>query len=122
MTLIFLLQLVLPLLFIGGIGFAPPKSTLAFFTQAVGTSAALLALALTGLWLFSALVDAVCIRWFVGGRSFPWLAAMRPVRHALAFGLDALDFLDCGHRHRELGRVPVGKRIGGSRTAGRCSG
>ena len=91
MTLIFLLQLVLPLLFIGGIGFAPPKSTLAFFTQTVGTSAALLALALTGLWLFSALVDAVCIRWFVGGRSFPWLAAMRPVRHALAFGLDALD-------------------------------
>ena len=52
MTLIFLLQLVLPLLFIGWIGFAPPKSTLGFFTQAVGTSAALLALALTGLWLF----------------------------------------------------------------------
>jgi Peptidase family M23 len=52
MTLIFLLQLVLPLLFIGWIRFAPPKSTLVFFTQAVGTSAALLALALTGLWLF----------------------------------------------------------------------
>ncbi len=52
MTLIFLLQLVLPLLFIGWIGFAPPKSTLGFFTQAVGTSAALLALTLTGLWLF----------------------------------------------------------------------
>ena len=52
MTLIFLLQLVLPLLFIGWIGFAPPKSTLGFCTQALGTSAALLALALTGLWLF----------------------------------------------------------------------
>ena len=52
MKLIFLLQLVLPLSFIGWIGFAPPKSTLGFCTQALGTSAALLALALTGLWLF----------------------------------------------------------------------
>ena len=38
MTLIFLLQLVLPLLFIGWIGFAPPKSTLGFFTQTLDAS------------------------------------------------------------------------------------
>ena len=115
MTLIFFLQLVLPLLFIGGIGFAPPKSTLAFFTQTVGTSAALLALALTGLWLFSALVDAVCIRWFVGGRSFPWLAATLPVRRSSAFRLDALDILGCVHGCRKLGRVPVSKRTAGNK-------
>jgi hypothetical protein len=52
MTLIFLLQLVLPLLFIGWIALAPLKSTLGFFCQVVGTAAALFALALTGLWLF----------------------------------------------------------------------
>jgi hypothetical protein len=52
MTAIFLLQLALPLLFIGWIALAPLKSTLGFFCQCVGTAAGLFALALTGLWLF----------------------------------------------------------------------
>ncbi len=52
MTAIFLLQLSLPLLFIGWIALAPLKSTLGFFCQCVGTAAGLFALALTGLWLF----------------------------------------------------------------------
>ena len=52
MTLIFFLQLALPLFLIGWIGFAPSKSTLGFGCQAVGVAAGLFALALTGLWLF----------------------------------------------------------------------
>lgn len=52
MTLIFLLQLTLPLLFIGWIALAPPNSTLGFISQIGGTAAGLFALALTGLWLF----------------------------------------------------------------------
>lgn len=52
MLFIFALQLFLPLLFIGWLCFVPPRSSVAFCTQAVATSVALLALALIGLWLF----------------------------------------------------------------------
>ena len=52
MTLLFFLQLALPLFLIGWIGFAPSKSTLGFCCQAVGVAAGVFALALTGLWLF----------------------------------------------------------------------
>ncbi len=52
MLLIFALQLFLPLLFIGWLYVAPPHSSLAFCTQAIATSVALLALGLIGLWLF----------------------------------------------------------------------
>ena len=52
MTVIFLLQLALPLLFIGWIALAPLTSALGFCCQVVGTGTALFALALTGLWLF----------------------------------------------------------------------
>jgi Peptidase family M23 len=52
MTVIFFLQLALPLFFIGLIALAPLKSTLGFCCQVVGTGTALFALALTGLWLF----------------------------------------------------------------------
>jgi Peptidase family M23 len=73
MTLIFILQLVLPLLFIGWIALAPLKSKLGFFCQIVGTTSGLFALALTGLWLFppwwtpyafaGLLVAAVIVGW-----------------------------------------------------------
>ena len=52
MTVIFFLQLALPLLLIGWTALSPLKSTLGFCCQVVGTAAVLLALALTGLWLF----------------------------------------------------------------------
>jgi MYXO-CTERM domain-containing protein len=52
MTVIFLLQLLLPLFFIAWIALAPLNSKLAFLCQIFGTSAGLLSLALTGLWLF----------------------------------------------------------------------
>jgi Peptidase family M23 len=52
MILIFALQLALPLLFIGWIAFYPPRSAFAFWIQATATAVALLAVALTGLWLF----------------------------------------------------------------------
>jgi len=52
MSLIFFLQLVLPLLFIVWTALAPSKSTFGFFCQVVGTAAGLIGLALTGLWLF----------------------------------------------------------------------
>ena len=52
MTILFILQLVLPLFFIGCIALAPLQSKLGFICQIVGTAAGLFALALTGLWLF----------------------------------------------------------------------
>lgn len=52
MTAIFLLQLFLPVLFIGLLALATPTSKLGFLCQTVGTAIAMLALALTGLWLF----------------------------------------------------------------------
>ena len=52
MTLIFALQLALPLFFIAWVALAPQHSWLGFFCQTVGSAFALLALALTGLWLF----------------------------------------------------------------------
>ncbi len=52
MTLLFFLQLAVPLFLIGWIGFSPSTSTLGFCCQAVGVAAGLFALALTGLWLF----------------------------------------------------------------------
>jgi hypothetical protein len=47
-----LLQLLLPLLLIGWTALAPAESKLGCLSQTVGTAAALLGLALTGLWLF----------------------------------------------------------------------
>ena len=52
MQFIFALQLFLPLFFIGWLCFLPPRSSVAFCTQAVATCAALLAIILIGLWLF----------------------------------------------------------------------
>ncbi len=52
MMFIFLLQLGLPLLLIAWLALAPLKSKLGFFVQIFGIAAALLGLALTGLWLF----------------------------------------------------------------------
>lgn len=52
MILIFALQLVLPLVLIGWLAMASPRSALAFGIQATATATALLTLELTGLWLF----------------------------------------------------------------------
>lgn len=52
MSFIFFLQLALPLLFIAWIALIPLRSRFGFFCQTVATATALLALALTGLWLF----------------------------------------------------------------------
>ena len=51
MVLIFALQLVVPLLFVGWIGFVPTRSILGFCIQVVGVAVALLAVGLIGLWL-----------------------------------------------------------------------
>ena len=73
MLLVFALQLTLPQLFIGSIGFAPARSGLAFCIQASAIAVALLALSLTGLWLLppwwapwafgSLLLAAVVVGW-----------------------------------------------------------
>lgn len=83
MTLIFFLQLAVPLFLIGWIGLAPSKSTLGFCCQAVGVAAGLFALALTGLWLFppwwtsyafaSLWVAAVFFGWW---RRFPFASRL----------------------------------------------
>jgi Peptidase family M23 len=52
MTVIFLLQLILPIFFISLLALATPKTMVGFLCQTFGTAIALLALALTGLWLF----------------------------------------------------------------------
>lgn len=52
MLLLFFLQVALPIFFIAWVAVAPSRSRLGFFCQSVGTAIALLALALTGLWLF----------------------------------------------------------------------
>lgn len=52
MIFVFALQLALPLLLLGWIAFAPLKSMFGFYCQVVGVAACLLAVALTGLWLF----------------------------------------------------------------------
>jgi Peptidase family M23 len=52
MQIIFLLQFALPIFFIGLIAFAPLKTKQGFLCQLVATSVGLLALALTGVWLF----------------------------------------------------------------------
>jgi hypothetical protein len=74
MVLIFLLQLVLPLVFIAWVALAPLKSNLGFFCQVAGTAIALFALALTGLWLSppwwmpfvfaGLLVAAILVGWY----------------------------------------------------------
>jgi Peptidase family M23 len=51
-TFIFILQLALPLLFIGLTALVPLQNKLGFFCQIIGTGTGLFALALTGLWLF----------------------------------------------------------------------
>ena len=52
MRIIFLSQLIVPLLFIGWIGFAPARSVLGFCTQTLSVAVALFALRMIGLWLF----------------------------------------------------------------------
>lgn len=52
MTLIFVLQLVLPAFFMAWIALAPLKSKFGFVCQIIGASTGLFALALTGVWLF----------------------------------------------------------------------
>lgn len=52
MMSIFVLQLTLPLLFIGWTGFAPARSAFAFYIQAIAIALAWFAISLTGLWLF----------------------------------------------------------------------
>ena len=52
MTWVFALQLALPLIFIAWIAVAPPRSLGGFVIQALSTSTGLLALGLTGIWLF----------------------------------------------------------------------
>ena len=52
MLLVFFLQVALPILFIAWVAVTPSRSRLGFFCQTVGTSIALLAVALTGVWLF----------------------------------------------------------------------
>ena len=51
MLVIFALQLLVPLVLLGWIAFAAPRSTLGFCIQFAATIAALLAIGLTGLWL-----------------------------------------------------------------------
>jgi Peptidase family M23 len=74
MTLIFILQLVLPLFFIGLIALTPLKSNLGFCCQTVGTAAGLFGLALTGLWIFPpwwvsyAFTALLVVGIFIGGR------------------------------------------------------
>ena len=51
MTMLFALQLALPLIFIGWMALAPPRSLLGFWIQLLATSAGLFAIGLTGLWL-----------------------------------------------------------------------
>jgi Peptidase family M23 len=52
LILLFFLQFLLPLCLIGWIALAPPRSRLAFYMQGLGSAAGLLAMGLTGLWLF----------------------------------------------------------------------
>jgi Peptidase family M23 len=51
MTLLFALQLTVPLIFIGWIALWPPRSLLGFWIQLLATAAGLLMIGLTGLWL-----------------------------------------------------------------------
>ncbi len=52
MLFILALQLFLPLMLIGWLAMAPPRSVAGFWIQTTATALALLTLALTGLWLF----------------------------------------------------------------------
>lgn len=52
MTFVFVLQLLSPLFFVGWVAIAPPRSMLAFYIQALAFTMGLLAMSLTGLWLF----------------------------------------------------------------------
>ncbi len=79
MVPIFALQLTLPLLLIGWLAFAPPRSATVFYVQVLATALALFAVSLTGLWLFPP--------WWA-----PWafgalllLAALRGMRRRLPF-------------------------------------
>jgi Peptidase family M23 len=51
MTSLFALQLTVPLIFIGWMALAPPRSLVGFWIQLLGTAAGLLTIGLTGLWL-----------------------------------------------------------------------
>jgi len=52
MATLFALQFALPLVFIGWIGLAPPRSRLGFWIQLVATATGLLAMGLTGIWMW----------------------------------------------------------------------
>ena len=51
MSTLFVLQLVVPLVLVAWMGFAPPRAWLAFWLQVVATATALWAMALLGIWL-----------------------------------------------------------------------
>ena len=51
MTTLFLLQLALPLVLIGGLAFAPPRTLAGFCIQVIASAAALWAMSLIGIWL-----------------------------------------------------------------------
>ena len=111
MTSVFLLQLVLPLLVVTWLAFAPLKSKFGFFCQAVGTAVGLFGLALTGLWLFppwwtpyalaGLLAMAVIVAW----------RRLRPFTTQLPLGWKAWIFTDrkstrLNSSHSTLSRMP----------------
>jgi hypothetical protein len=52
MLTLYLLQAIVPLAIIGWLAFAPPRSAIGFWTQALSIGIALVAISLTGIWTF----------------------------------------------------------------------
>jgi len=52
MLALYLLQTIVPAVLIGWLTLAPPRSTAGFWTQALSTGVALVAMSLTGIWMF----------------------------------------------------------------------
>lgn len=52
MLTLYLLQAIVPLAIIGWLAFAPPRSAIGFWTQALSIAIALVAISLTGIWTF----------------------------------------------------------------------
>lgn len=52
MLTLYLLQAIMPLAIIGWLAFAPPRSAIGFWTQALSIAIALVAISLTGIWTF----------------------------------------------------------------------
>lgn len=92
MTTIFLLQLVLPLFFIGLIALAPSPSKLGFFCQIVGTAIGLFALALTGLWFFPPWWTPYAFAALLVGAAFTGWRRRRPFTSQLPSGRAAWSF------------------------------